>query len=52
MFRMARNSGENNWVPTKLIDVDQVVSVTLEIVQAIHQQGATETSEPFTIVYS
>ena len=51
-FSYGRNSGENIWVPTKLIDVDQVVSVTLEIVQAIHQQGSTETKEPFTIVYS
>lgn len=48
---MARNSGENIWVPTKLIDVDQVVSVTLEIVRYT-STGETETKEPFTIVYS
>lgn len=48
---MARNSGENIWVPTKLIDVDQVVSVTLEGTRCTSTGGA-ETSEPFTIVYS
>lgn len=48
---MARNSGENIWVPTKLIDVDQVVSVTLEGTRCI-STGDAETSEPFTIVYS
>lgn len=47
----ARNSGEDIWVPTKLIDVDQVVSVTLEIVRYT-STGETETKEPFTIVYS
>ena len=48
---MARNSGENIWVPTKLIDVDQVVSVTLEGTRCTSTGGA-ETSDPFTIVYS
>lgn len=48
---MGRNSGENIWVPTKLIDVDQVVSVTLEGTRCTSTGGA-ETSEPFTIVYS
>lgn len=48
---MARNSGENIWVPTKLIDVDQVVSVTLEGARYTSTGGA-ETSEPFTIIYS
>lgn len=47
----ARNSGENIWVPTKLIDVDQVVSVTLEGARYTSTGGA-ETSEPFTIIYS
>lgn len=46
-----RNSGENIWVPTKLIDVDQVVSVTLEGARYTSTGGA-ETSEPFTLVYS
>ena len=50
-FSYARNSGENIWVPTKLIDVDQVVSVTLEGARYTSTGGA-ETSEPFTIVYS
>ena len=45
-FSYGRNSGENIWVPTKLIDVDQVVSVTLEIVQAIHQQGRPKRKSP------
>ena len=48
---MARNSGENIWVPTKLIDVDQVVSVTLEGARYT-STGETETKAPFTIVYS
>ncbi len=48
---MARNSGENIWVPTKLIDVDQVVSVTLEGMRYT-STGETETEVPFTIVYS
>lgn len=48
---MARNSGENIWVPTKLIDVDQVVSVTLEGARYT-STGETETKIPFTIVYS
>lgn len=48
---MARNSGENIWVPTKLIDVDQVVSVTLEGARYT-STGETETKVPFTIVYS
>ena len=48
---MARNSGENIWVPTKLIDVDQVVSVTLEGTRYT-STGETETEVPFTIVYS
>ena len=48
---MARNSGENIWVLTKLIDVDQVVSVTLDGTRCTSTGGA-ETSEPFTIVYS
>ena len=51
IFLYGRNSGENIWVPTKLIDVDQVVSVTLEIVRYT-STGETETKEPFTIVYS
>ena len=50
-FSLTRNSGENIWVPTKLIDVDQVVSVTLEGTRYTSTGGA-ETSEPFTIVYS
>ncbi len=48
---MARNSGENIWVPTKLINVDQVVSVTLEGTRYT-STGETETEVPFTIVYS
>ena len=44
-FSYGRNSGENIWVPTKLIDVDQVVSVTLEIVRYT-STGETETKEP------
>lgn len=48
---MARNSGENIWVPTKLIDADQVVSVTLEGARYT-STGETETKVPFTIVYS
>ena len=48
---LARNSGENNWVPTKLIDVDQVVSVTLEGTRYT-SAGETETEVPFAIVYS
>ena len=48
---MGRNSGENIWVPTKLIDVDQVVSVTLEGARYT-STGETETKVPFTIVYS
>ena len=39
---MARNSGENIWVPTKLINVDQVVSVTLEGTRCT-STGETET---------
>ena len=50
-FSYGRNSGENIWVPTKLIDVDQVVSVTLEGTRCT-STGETETKEPFTIVYS
>ena len=50
-FSYARNSGENIWVPTKLIDVDQVVSVTLEGTRCT-STGETETEVPFTIVYS
>ena len=50
-FSYARNSGENIWVPTKLIDVDQVVSVTLEGTRCT-STGETETEESFTIVYS
>lgn len=50
-FSYARNSGENIWVPTKLIDVDQVVSVTLEGTRYT-STGETETEVPFTIVYS
>ena len=48
---MARNSGENIWVPTRLINVDQVVSVTLEGTRCT-STGETETEVPFTIVYS
>ena len=48
---MARNSGENIWVPTRLINVDQVVSVTLEGTRYT-STGETQTEEPFTIVYS
>lgn len=48
---MGRNSGENIWVPTKLIDVDQVVSVALEGARYT-STGETETKVPFTIVYS
>lgn len=48
---MGRNSGENIWVPTKLINVDQVVSVTLEGTRYT-STGETETELPFTIVYS
>lgn len=50
-FSYTRNSGENIWVPTKLIDVDQVASVTLEGTRCTSTGGA-ETSEPFTITYS
>lgn len=50
-FSYARNSGENIWVPTKLIDADQVVSVTLEGTRCT-STGETETEVPFTIVYS
>lgn len=48
---MARNSGENIWVPARLINVDQVVSVTLEGTRCT-STGETETEVPFTIVYS
>lgn len=50
-FSYGRNSGENIWVPTKLIDVDQVVSVTLEGTE-VHVNRETETKVPFTSVYS
>ena len=50
-FSLTRNNGENIWVPTRLIGVDQVVSVTLEGARYTSTGGA-ETSEPFTIVYS
>lgn len=50
-FSYARNSGENICVPTKLINVDQVVSVTLEGTRYT-STGETQTEEPFTIVYS
>lgn len=50
-FSYTRNSGEDIWVPTKLIDVDQVVSVTLEGTRYT-STGETETEESFTIVYS
>ena len=48
---LTRNNGENISVPTKLIDVDQVASVTLEGTRYT-STGETETEEPFTIVYS
>lgn len=48
---MGRNSGENIWVPTRLINVDQVVLVTLEGTRCT-STGETQTEEPFTIVYS
>lgn len=48
---LTRNSGENISVPTKLINVDQVVSVTLEGTRYT-ATGETETEVPFTIVYS
>lgn len=48
---LARNNGENIWVPTKLIDVDQVVSVTLEGTRDT-STGESEIEELFTIVYS
>lgn len=48
---LARENGENISVPTKLIDVDQVVSVTLEGTRCT-STGKTETEVPFTIVYS
>ena len=48
---LTRNSGENISVPTKLINVDQVVSVTLEGTRYT-SAGETETEVPFTIVYS
>lgn len=48
---LTRNSGENISVPTKLINVDQVVSVTLEGTRYT-STGETETEVPFTIVYS
>ena len=48
---LSRNSGENISVPTKLINVDQVVSVTLEGTRYT-STGETETEVPFTIVYS
>lgn len=50
-FSLTRNNGENIWVPTKLIDVDQVVSVTLEGTRCT-STGEAETEVPFTIVYS
>ena len=50
-FSYARNSGENIWVPTRLINVDQVVSVTLEGTRCT-STGETEAEVPFTIVYS
>ena len=50
-FSLTRNSGENISVPTKLINVNQVVSVTLEGTRYT-STGETETEEPFTIVYS
>lgn len=48
---LTRNNGENISVPTKLIDVDKVASVTLEGTRYT-STGETETEEPFTIVYS
>lgn len=48
---LTRNSGENISVPTKLINVNQVVSVTLEGTRYT-STGETETEVPFTIVYS
>ena len=48
---LTRNIGENISVPTKLINVDQVVSVTLEGTRYT-STGETETEVPFTIVYS
>ena len=48
---LTRNSGENISVPTKLINVDQVVSVTLEGTRYT-SAGETETEVPFVIVYS
>ena len=48
---LTRNSGENISVPTKLINVDQVVSVTLEGTRYT-STGETETEVPFTFVYS
>lgn len=50
-FSLTRNSGENISVPTKLINVNQVVSVTLEGTRYT-STGETETEVPFTIVYS
>lgn len=50
-FSYTRKNGENIWLPTKLIDVDQVVSVTLEGTHCT-STGAAETAEPFTIIYS
>ncbi len=50
-FSLTRNSGENIWVPTRLINVDQVVSVTLEGTRCT-STGETETEVPFTIIYS
>lgn len=50
-FSLTRNNGENIWIPTRLIDVDQVASVTLEGTRYT-STGTTETEEPFTIVYS
>lgn len=48
---LGRNNGENIWVPTRLIDVDQVASVALEGTRYT-STGETETKEPFTIIYS
>ena len=50
-FSLARDNGENISMPTKLIDVDQVASVTLEGIRCA-TTGETETSEPFTLIYS
>ena len=47
---LTRDNGENISVPTKLIDVDQVASVTLEGIRDT-PTGDSEASEPFTIVY-